>query len=40
MLYKKGIVANLRVIFSPAYFLQMKYDAGVNNFVLTSYINM
>ena len=40
MLYKKGFVANLRVIFSSAYFLQMKYDAGVNNFVLTSYINM
>jgi len=40
MLYKKGIVANLRVYFSQTYFVQMKYDAGVNNFVLTSYINM
>ena len=40
MLYKKGIVANLRIIFSPAYFLQMKYDGGQNSFTLTSYINM
>lgn len=40
MLYKKGMVANLRVIFSSAYFLQMKYDGGQNCFVLTSYINM
>ena len=39
MLYKKGIVANLRLIFCPAYFLQMKYDAGQNSFTLTSYIN-
>lgn len=40
MLYKKGIVANLRIIFCPAYFLQMKYDAGQNSFTLTSYINI
>jgi hypothetical protein len=40
MLYKKGIVANLRIIFCPAYFLQMKYDGGQNSFTLTSYINM
>ncbi len=40
MLYKKGIVANLRIIFSPAYFLQMKYDGGQNSFTLTSYINL
>ena len=40
MLYKKGIVANLRLIFSSYYFLQMKYDAGLNSFTLTSYINL
>lgn len=40
MLYKKGIVANLRIIFCPAYFLQMKYDGGQNSFTLTSYINI
>ena len=40
MLYKKGIVANLRLIFSSYYFLQMKYDAGLNSFILTSYINL
>ncbi|MBE6302312.1 MAG: hypothetical protein E7089_00050 [Bacteroidales bacterium] len=40
MLYKKGIVANLRLIFCPAYFLQMKYDGGQNSFTLTSYINL
>lgn len=40
MLYKKGIVANLRLIFCPAYFLQMKYDAGQNSFTLTSYFNL
>ena len=40
MLYKKGVVANLRIIFCPGYFLQMKYDGGQNCFVLTSYINM
>lgn len=40
MLYKKGIVANLRIIFCPAYFLQMKYDGGQNSFTLTSYINL
>lgn len=40
MLYKKGIVANLRIIFCPAYLLQMKYDAGQNSFTLTSYINI
>ena len=40
MLYKKGIVANLRIIFCPAYFLQMKYDGGQNSFTLTSYVNL
>ena len=40
MLYKKGIVANLRIIFCPAYLLQMKYDGGQNSFTLTSYINI
>lgn len=40
MLYKKGIVANLRIIFSRYYFLQMKYDGGQNCYVLTSYINL
>ena len=40
MLYRKGVVANLRIIFRPEYFLQMKYDGGQNCFVLTSYINM
>lgn len=40
MLYKKGIVANLRLIFCPTYFLQMKYDGGQNSFTLTSYINL
>ena len=40
MLYKKGIVANLRIIFCPTYFLQMKYDGGQNSFTLTSYINI
>ena len=40
MLYKKGIVANVRFIFCPAYFLQMKYDAGQNSFTLTSYFNL
>ena len=40
MLYKKGLVANLRIIFCPAYFLQMKYDAGQNSFTLTSYFNL
>lgn len=40
MLYKKGIVANLRLIFSKYYLLQMKYDGGVNSFTLTSYINL
>ena len=40
MLYKKGIVANLRIIFCPTYFLQMKYDGGQNSFPLTSYINI
>ncbi len=40
MLYKKGVVANLRIIFCSAYFLQMKYDAGQNSFTLTSYINL
>lgn len=40
MLYKKGFVANLRLIFSRYYFLQMKYDGGQNSFTLTSYINL
>ena len=40
MLYKKGIVANLRLIFCPTYFLQMKYDGGQNSFTLTSYFNL
>ena len=40
MLYKKGIVANLRIIFCPTYLLQMKYDGGQNSFTLTSYINI
>ena len=40
MLYKKGVVANLRLMFCPAYFLQMKYDAGLNSFTLTSYFNL
>lgn len=40
MLRNKGIVANLRIIFCPTYFLQMKYDGGQNVFVLTNYINM
>ena len=40
MLYKKGIVPNLRIIFSRYYFLQMKYDGGQNCYVLTSYINL
>ena len=40
MLYKKGIVANLRIKFCPTYFLLMKYDGGQNTFVLTSYFNM
>lgn len=40
MLYKKGLIANLRLIFSKYYFLQMKYDGGVNFFTLTSYINL
>ena len=40
MLYKKGLVANLRIIFCPAYSLQMKYDAGQNSFTLTSYFNL
>lgn len=40
MLYKKGLIANLRLIFSKYYFLQMKYDGGVNSFTLTSYINL
>ena len=40
MFYKKGIVANLRIIFCPTYFLQMKYDGGQNSFTLTSYINI
>ena len=40
MFYKKGLLANLRVIFSYCYFLQVKYDGGQNSCVLTSYINM
>lgn len=40
MLYKKGLIANLRLIFSKYYFLQMKYDGGVNSFTLTSYLNL
>lgn len=40
MLRNKGLVANLRIMFCPTYFLQMKYDGGQNVFVLTNYINM
>ena len=40
MLYKEGFIANLRLIFSKYYFLQMKYDGGLNTFTFTSYINL
>lgn len=39
MLFKPGIIANLRIIFSRNYFLQMKYDGGVQQLSLTSLIN-
>lgn len=40
MLFQPGVVANLRIIFSRHYFLQMKYDGGINQLSITSLINL
>lgn len=39
ILFRPGIIANLRIMFSPYYFLQMKYDGGYNQLSITSLIN-
>lgn len=39
ILFRPGVIANLRIVFSQYYFLQMKYDGGYNQLSIISLIN-